>query len=57
MLNLGIKHVRTNYIIRHDADDYSLVNRIKKQYAFMEKNKDISVLGSNSKDIFNKKRI
>ena len=37
MLNLGIKHVRTNYIIRHDADDYSLVNRIKKQYAFMEK--------------------
>ena len=55
MLNLGIKHVRTNYIIRHDADDYSLVNRIKKQYAFMEKNKDISVLGSNSKDIFNKK--
>jgi len=56
MLNLGIKHVRANYIIRHDADDYSLINRIKNQYTFMEKNKDISVLGSNSKDIFNKKK-
>ena len=34
------------YIVRMDADDISLPKRISKQVEYMEKNKDISVLGS-----------
>ena len=54
MLNIGIKYSKGNYIIRHDGDDYSAKNRIFEQYSFMEKNKNINILGTNSKDFFNK---
>jgi len=35
------------YIFRQDDDDYSAENRFKLQYDFMEKNPDVSILGSN----------
>ena len=50
MLNLGIKYARGEYIVRHDADDYSFKNRLYKQFLFMEKNKNIYILGTNSRD-------
>lgn len=34
------------YIVRMDADDISLPERIKKQFTFMEKNKDIDICGT-----------
>ena len=38
------------YIARMDADDISLPNRITSQYDFMEKNKNIDVLGGYIKE-------
>jgi len=35
------------YIARMDADDISLPNRLKLQFDFMNKNKDIDVVGTN----------
>lgn len=51
-LNKGIKLAKTDYIARMDADDISNLTRIEKQVNYMEKNKDIAVLGT-SIEIFN----
>lgn len=45
-LNIGLKEIRSEYIIRTDADDISLPNRIEVQLAFMQQNKDVGVCGS-----------
>lgn len=47
-LNFILKFARGKYIARHDADDISIKNRFKKQIKFIEKNKNIDVLGSNA---------
>jgi glycosyltransferase involved in cell wall biosynthesis len=47
-LNLGIKEARGKYIARIDSDDIALPNRLKTQYDFLEKNKDIFLVGSSS---------
>lgn len=39
--NIGIKNSLGKYIIRTDADDISLPNRIEKQVEFLEKNKNL----------------
>ena len=59
VLNIGIKKSKFNYIARCDSDDISNINRFKKQFLFLLKNKDIDVLGSNveEKNIENCTRI
>lgn len=46
-LNIGILNSKGKYIARMDSDDIALPDRLKKQYEFLEKNKHISILGSN----------
>ncbi len=46
-LNTGIEIATSNYILRVDPDDIILENRIKTQFDFLEKHKDIDVVGSN----------
>ena len=46
-LNIGILNSKGQYIARMDSDDIALPDRLKKQYEFLEKNKHISILGSN----------
>lgn len=45
-LNIGIKAANGKYIVRQDADDISLLNRIEDQFNFMESNPEITVSGS-----------
>jgi glycosyltransferase involved in cell wall biosynthesis len=47
-LNKGIKHAEGKYIARQDADDISLPDRLKKQFDFLEKNKNIILCGTNA---------
>lgn len=46
-VNKGISMAHGKYIARMDADDISEKKRLKKQYAFMEANEDVVLLGSN----------
>lgn len=46
-LNKGLLEARGEYIARMDADDVSHLDRLEKQFAFMELNKDVWVVGSN----------
>ena len=46
-LNLGIKNATGDYIMRVDPDDIVLKDRIETQVKYLEKNKDIDVVGSN----------
>jgi glycosyltransferase involved in cell wall biosynthesis len=50
-LNKGIKLSCGKYIARMDADDISLPNRLEKQVSFLEKHKEIGVLGSSVQTI------
>lgn len=50
-LNIGIKHVRGDYIARMDADEISHFDRFEKQVAFLEKNLDVCVCGTLTKTI------
>ena len=50
-LNFGLKYINsdfknTKYIARLDCDDICVGNRIKIQYDYLEKNKEISFIGS-----------
>ncbi|MFB0773029.1 glycosyltransferase [Proteus cibi] len=46
-LNLGIHQAKGKYIARMDSDDISLPSRIENQVSYLEKNTDISIVGSN----------
>ena len=46
-LNEGIKLCSAEYISRFDTDDINLPNRLSTQLSFMQRNTDISVLGSS----------
>lgn len=45
-LNRGFGMARGKYIVRMDADDISHPDRLQKQVAFMEENRDVGVSGS-----------
>lgn len=47
-LNLGIKKAKGQYIARIDADDIALQERLKIQFDYLEKNKDIFLVGSGA---------
>jgi FkbM family methyltransferase len=51
-LNLGILESKTEYIIRIDADDLMERDRVEKQIQFMEKNSDVTIMGSQI-ELFN----
>lgn len=46
-LNMGLLYSRSEYIARMDADDFALPERFAKQVAFLDKNKDVMVVGTN----------
>ena len=46
-LNKAIHIAKGKYIARMDADDIANVDRLKKQYEFMEANKDIDLIGTS----------
>ncbi len=60
-LNAGIENASGDYIMRVDPDDIILKDRIITQVDYLEKNKDINVVGSNviyflnetGKEVFN----
>jgi glycosyltransferase involved in cell wall biosynthesis len=45
-LNLAIRHASGEYIARMDADDVSVTTRIEEQVQYMEKHKDVHLLGT-----------
>lgn len=51
-LNRGLDLCEGKYIARMDADDYSYPKRIEKQVAFMERNPDVSILGTSKRIIY-----
>jgi len=44
-LNLAIEMARADWVARFDSDDFCMRNRLALQYAFLEANPDIDVLG------------
>jgi glycosyltransferase involved in cell wall biosynthesis len=52
LIKLGFKN-GYKYFIRMDADDIADRERVEKQYAFMEKNQDIDVCGSDIIEFYN----
>ncbi|MFA7289817.1 MAG: glycosyltransferase, partial [Melioribacteraceae bacterium] len=47
-LNKGIEIAESNLIMRLDADDIALTNRMKNQYDFLNTNLDFVAIGSNA---------
>ncbi len=45
-LNKGLKIARGDYVARMDDDDISSLDRLEKQYNFMERNKEVFLCGS-----------
>lgn len=50
-LNLGLKYSKGKYIARMDADDIMDRSRLEKQFNYLEKNKEIFLVGSSAKVI------
>lgn len=50
-LNRGLRMARGKYWARMDADDISLPRRLENQVTFLEKNSDVSVVGTRAKTI------
>lgn len=46
-LNRGMKVCKGKYVARMDADDYSMPDRLMKQYQFLETNPDYLLVGSS----------
>ena len=51
-LNFGLKSISSKYIIRMDADDVSLPDRIALQVSYMENYPDVVVCGGSRINIF-----
>ncbi|MEA2235590.1 MAG: hypothetical protein QOC81_314 [Thermoanaerobaculia bacterium] len=50
-LNLGLREARGALIARQDADDVSFRDRLARQVAFLERNGDVAVVGSQAVSI------
>tara|TARA_B100001287_G_scaffold238699_1_gene212271 strand:- start:6926 stop:7942 length:1017 start_codon:yes stop_codon:yes gene_type:complete len=50
-LNKGIKTSKGKYILRMDADDISMPDRLEKQVEYMERNPNIGISGTSSEII------
>ena len=50
-LNKGIKSAKGKYLVRMDADDISMPERIMKQVSFMERNPQVGISGTCSEII------
>jgi len=46
-LNKGLRMARGEYVARMDADDISMPERLERQVKFLDKNKDVGLLGSS----------
>lgn len=46
--NIGLRKAQGKYIAIMDSDDISLLNRLEKQYNYLEKNKHIFLVGSSA---------
>ena len=46
-LNKGLKVAKGKYIARMDADDIAYIDRLEKQYNYLESHKDIDLIGSS----------
>lgn len=46
-LNRGIGEAKGDYIVRMDADDVSLPDRIEKQVSYMEEHRDVGISGGS----------
>lgn len=56
MLNIALRYSRGKYLARHDADDICIKERFKKQVNFLNKNKNIHIVGSNAIYLLDKKK-
>lgn len=45
-LNIGLEYARGEYVARMDQDDIMIKNRLKRQLDFLDRRKDISVVGT-----------
>jgi glycosyltransferase involved in cell wall biosynthesis len=50
-LNKGLQACIGKYVVRMDADDFSLSDRLEKQVSFMETHPEIDILGTRCKTI------
>jgi glycosyltransferase involved in cell wall biosynthesis len=48
ILNLGLAKAKAKYIARIDADDLCHPNRLKKQYDYLERNKNLFLIGTSA---------
>ncbi len=56
-LNEGLRIATGKYIVRMDADDVSLPDRLAHQVKFMNAHPDVSVVGTYFKDIYGKVKV
>lgn len=47
--NIGLRKIKGQYLVRMDADDISEPDRLQKQFDFLSKNPEISMLGGQCK--------
>jgi glycosyltransferase involved in cell wall biosynthesis len=50
-LNFGITQARGDFLVRQDADDISISDRIEKQLWFLKQNPNVALVGSNTQTI------
>lgn len=46
-LRIGIEKCKNSWIARMDSDDYSVPNRIEKEFAVLDENPKVSIIGSS----------
>lgn len=47
-LNTGIEAARGEYVARHDADDFSDINRLQRQFDYLESYPEVALVGTGA---------